>query len=233
MTIKYNFFRSNIVRIAMKAFMCRIRRKSHKHMRAVIVYISPMMHNFFRSKIAFDLRFYNQTMLKDIISRKAKRMIGIIDKNISVSIFSSSTFPVKMFMAFIITGVTFKRAIYSSSFFNFTRKSFKFFSAVRTVLLNHGGHTFVRTFIRTIFSSISFYPAFICSKIFTTNQTYFNYWHNNLQIKSLRSARSEVTVRLLTLTKRLIVGIKNPPLLNNSIISRNFNIVNNLTWRLI
>ena len=78
----------------------------------------------------------------------------------------------------------------------------------RTVLTSHG------TLMRTKLSPSFFYFAEDCSKFFVAGKTIFNNRHINLTKKYLCSTCSEVTVKLLTLTKRYVVDIKNPPLLN-------------------
>lgn len=70
---------------------------------------------------------------------------------------------------------------------------------------------------RTKFSSATLNFRFISQKIFLTNTT-FLFHHSIAKLKSLCSACLEITVKLLTHTKRLSSQIKNPLFLNNNSI---------------
>lgn len=215
----------------MKLSMSRLIRKQHKIFNSVISPITIDMMNFFLfCKIPPQVFFHYNSVCRNIIFNGI-RMTNGTKENISVIVRYSWPGIIKTFLTTKSSSMVFTNktaGIYQKTFitgWTNTRDCLtRFFSVCFT---SFSDRLFRKWFANLIFRVTFFFTKFsfpffyfkrdnikFFSALFTNSLNHFN-----LQTKRLCSACLEVTVKLLTHTKRRWLAIKNPLPLSNFIIT--------------
>lgn len=200
----------------MKLKMFIIIRKQLKVFNAIIIRrIIDMMHNFFRFKIPLKVFFHYDSMFENISLRITKRMIGTMKINISHTM-SNFFFPFVMLRTFFNSFCD----CFWRLFFAFMSKTHSFFHFFRIMFIFHRRWFSKMSFAKSFFMFFRKLLSFL--KTMRRNMSFLKS-HSYLHIKSPRSACLEITVKLSTHTKRLVLAIKNLlPLSNISILQNQF-----------
>lgn len=138
-----------------------------------------MMNNFFRSKITSNMFFHHKPMFKNIISFSPKRVVGLLNKNISSAAFTFSPFPIRMVFSF-----------WSKFWVKFIKWDISFFelTAIRKIfsslpLASHGT-IFSKTMTYKIKASLKFFMT-----MFTNSCNHFSHirivYRNTIIVSSI------------------------------------------------
>lgn len=155
----------------MKLLMSTIIRKKFKIFTSIIISNAiNMVHNFFRSKVTPKMFFHYKPVFQNIFTFTAKRMFGLININISIRSFNSSTYPHVMFCARTLR----KFLAFIRSYLSLLKTSsrIKMYSLKIFIPRRMSYFRFIITFLRARFSSTSFYCRKFNPKFFFANLTY-------------------------------------------------------------
>ena len=205
----------------METCMCALISKQLKIISMVILLVFDavngvmntfMMHYLFWPKITSKALLHDKAMFKNIIINLV-RMVWRIFINISIGMMRLATLPSGMVFSkssSLITMFTYFLSMFFRHFFSFPRSRY-FQCHANFSFMFFGKRSFLFTFLPQTHSLFSY----IGSNINTFRHDFL------LNLKRLRSACSEITVKLSTHTKSRVLSIKNLLSLNNLSIAQN------------
>ena len=179
-TVKNDFFRTYILGVFLKSYMCRVRGKGNKVFGGIITLDFIYMVNvFFRGQISSNMFCNNKSVFSYIIATlHFVRMIVIENKNISFGCLGFAIDKIVMFFASPINAMRSAGTFWatkSCATVNFTLNSKKTFFTYLTTSFNLIPLPRVFTFETTKFYFPIFYSVGTNMKYFTTDKAFFNH----------------------------------------------------------